>query len=331
MSRESSDGIGGRLAHPESRGTSLELDFVVIGAAKSGTTSLFEYLRTHPALYLPPGKEHAFFSVDQNFVLGWSNYAQRIFAAARPDQLLGKVEPSYMVHSTKVAQRLAGEFPDVKLIAILRDPIQRAISHYRMNERRGHESRALEQAFEEELDAGPATGYVAGGEYGRMIAEFLRFFERSQLLILSSANLRDAPATVLAEIWRFLGVPSHHPANLSRAYQPASGISPVGSERLRRVEVAVRRRASLRAIWHTIPVRTRNSIATRVWERSYRLDQRVVPQARVTPPPPADEVVKESLLTRLREHYVADQELLRSVVGDLPGGIRVSKGEPGEC
>ena len=331
MSRESSDGIGGRLAHPESRGTSLELDFVVIGAAKSGTTSAVRVPAHPPGAVSPARKGARLLQRRPELRPRLEQLCPTHLCGGSPDQLLGKVEPSYMVHSTKVAQRLAGEFPDVKLIAILRDPIQRAISHYRMNERRGHESRALEQAFEEELDAGPATGYVAGGEYGRMIAEFLRFFERSQLLILSSANLRDAPATVLAEIWRFLGVPSHHPANLSRAYQPASGISPVGSERLRRVEVAVRRRASLRAIWHTIPVRTRNSIATRVWERSYRLDQRVVPQARVTPPPPADEVVKESLLTRLREHYVADQELLRSVVGDLPGGIRVSKGEPGEC
>src|SRR3954447_7153571 len=83
------------------------LAFVVIGAPKSGTTTLFEHLRGHPQLHLPPGKENPFLSADEAYERGWHEFAARVFDGAQPGQLLGQVEPAYMVDPEPVAVRLA--------------------------------------------------------------------------------------------------------------------------------------------------------------------------------------------------------------------------------
>jgi hypothetical protein len=72
------------------------LDFIVIGAQKASTTTLFEHLRTHPELYLPPGKEQPYFSHDEIHEAGWAQFAASTFAGAPGDVLLGKATPWYM-------------------------------------------------------------------------------------------------------------------------------------------------------------------------------------------------------------------------------------------
>lgn len=122
-----------------------EVDFIVIGAQKAGTTSLFHYLRAHPRIHIPLVKEIGFFSSERKFRKGVAWYLKQ-FADVHPQQIVGDVSPQYMAHPAAPA-RIHGLFPDTRLIAILRNPVDRAHSGYRMAVRRGGEKRTVEQAL----------------------------------------------------------------------------------------------------------------------------------------------------------------------------------------
>src|SRR5712691_8988709 len=106
------------------------LDFVVIGAQKGGTTTLFEHLRGHPELCLPADKEAPFFNRPELYSHGVEHLFSTYFPQPLPtDRLLGTVTPQYMCIAG-CAQRLAVAFPECRLVVILRDPVERAYSHY---------------------------------------------------------------------------------------------------------------------------------------------------------------------------------------------------------
>lgn len=194
------------------------LDFLIIGAQKAGTTSLWQYLRPHPRLYLPSMKEAAFF-----FVSGspdeLAQFSRKLFAEAPADALLGKVTPNYMIGESDidvetVAKRIASTAPDVRLIALLRDPIERAVSNYTMAFRRRQEKRSLDAALSE-LDpeelAGarrrpsPTNSYIVAGEYGRTLEIYRTFFSAEQLLVVFTEDLARDPGVVLDSVLCFLG------------------------------------------------------------------------------------------------------------------------------
>lgn len=178
---------------------SRNLDFLVIGAMKAGTTSLHYYLKEHPALYLPLEKEVPFFAMDALYERGMDWYLAEFFAKAGPGQLLGTVSPPYML-SDQVPERIHRALPAVKLIAILRDPISRAKSQYKMLVRAFGEKRS----FGEAMDAGGQ--YITAGEYGRILESYLRLFPREQILVLFTNDLDTDPGAVLARVYAFLGV-----------------------------------------------------------------------------------------------------------------------------
>ena len=121
------------------------LDFVVIGASKSGTTSLFRYLRTHPAIFIPASKDVPFFSADKWLDRGWAAIRQEEFCGAPADARWGTVTPRYM-EDPRVPKRIQRLMPEIKLVALLRNPIDRALSQFRQQVRRGKESRSFEEA-----------------------------------------------------------------------------------------------------------------------------------------------------------------------------------------
>ena len=133
------------------------LDFIVIGAQRSGTTSLFEYMRGHPELAVPPEKEIPYFTHARHR-LSWEEYIRRLFADADPGKRWGTVTPQYMVGGLTgrdldtmvdrgnpriVPERVRERCPDARLIAILRDPIERARSHHGWASEGGWESSAV--------------------------------------------------------------------------------------------------------------------------------------------------------------------------------------------
>lgn len=317
--------------------TTIRLDFLGIGAPKAGTTSLHEYLRTHPELYLPEAKEQPFFTVDAAYEEGWDAFAAVAFHGAPPGRRYGKITPHYMggpvawrestasadPASVVTARRIAKAFPDVKLIAMLRDPVERAISSYWQTAVLGDDNRSLEDALDEELSADalevararPADGHqhIVAGEYGRVLEAYLRFFSREQLFVGSTAMLDREPMALLGDLWRFLGVDdSHVPPNLGVRYQvrgTGRRISAVGA--LPRV---IKGTPGLRHAWNALPDRARASVRSRSRTVAHRLAQRKpISDARM------DEGPDPAVVMRLRQHYASDVELLETLVGPVPG------------
>ena len=239
------------------------LDFVVIGAQKGGTTALFELLRQHPELCLPADKEAPFFNRPELYSRGVDELFSTYFPQPLPaGRLLGTVTPQYMCIAG-CAGRLAEAFPKCRLIAVLRDPVERAYSHYRMATRRGQETRSFDDAIAAMLASPQAIAeardsvalgetYVAWGEYGRVLADYLDRFERSQLLVVYTSDLERDPAGVLRSIFEFLGVTMVLPDRLDERHH-------VGGSRRRFPNVQRRlRRSPVGWLWKRLPQRTRS-------------------------------------------------------------------------
>jgi hypothetical protein len=205
-------------------------DFLIIGAQKSGTTSLYHYLAQHPDMIAALRKEVHYF--DQYYERGPAWY--RSFFPSRPamarhqresghQALTGEATPYYLFHPG-VPDRVRQILPAIKLIVLLRDPVARAYSHFHHEAARGREALSFADAVEaeerriggecERLLAGTRAqsvqhrhfSYVARGFYADQIENWYRSYDRSHFLFLKSEELYADPAAVLEATRRFLGL-----------------------------------------------------------------------------------------------------------------------------
>lgn len=195
--------------------------FLIIGAQKAGTTSLFRYLARHPQIVAPIAKEIRYFDWYWSRPLDWYWAHFPLQSEMGPAGITGEASPDYLGHPA-AAERLAGVLPQAKLIVLLRDPIGRAVSHYHHALRGGWESRSIEEAFlcdeslqSPELDAlehrGPAAfahNYMARGYYADQLEWWFKRFDRSQFLVLQSETLFSNPNEVYEQALNFLALPS---------------------------------------------------------------------------------------------------------------------------
>ena len=195
-----------------------KLDFVIVGAQKSGTTALAAYLRDHRDIYVFGDSESKrsthFFSDDRNFTSGQPDYAayHRMFTAAQEQQLIGESTPNYM-YWRSAPTRLWQYNADIKIIAVLRNPIERAYSHWNMERSRGAETLPFFEALVCERQrcrvANPKQhlvySYVDRGYYSAQIREIWRLFPRENTLFLKSEVLRNNPSAALGQVCAFLG------------------------------------------------------------------------------------------------------------------------------
>ncbi|MDB6123686.1 MAG: Sulfotransferase [Pedosphaera sp.] len=238
------------------------LDFIIIGAPKCGTTSLHRYLQPHPELYLLPEKEVPFFTNPEYCAKGWDWYLDEFFAQASPKKLWGKATPQYMSR-LETPEKIYAQLPQVKLIALLRNPIDCTYSWYKMMVKRNQEKRTLAEAIDKKLHLGVLEQRqgpdVALGEYSRMLTEYRKFFPRDQLLVLFTEDLKKDPRAVLKRVLRFLEVDENFvPRNLGTHYH-------VGGSRRRIAldEHALAKHPLFRKIIDHIPVRYRNVVERR--------------------------------------------------------------------
>ncbi|MTI38088.1 sulfotransferase family protein, partial [Fulvivirga lutimaris] len=205
---------------------SRKLDFICIGATKAGTTSLFYYLTEHDDVYLPSRKEVFFF--DLNEEKSWDTFYEENFLNATEDQLIGKFAPRYS-RDPAIGDLLNNHNPELKIIYLVRNPVYRAFSHYRMLYRLGREHRnfsdliidQLEEANIEKCRKSNMSGefsLLTQGEYGRITELLLRNFNRDQLLILPSDQLESEPELALKKIYDFLNISVIYPANINKKY-----------------------------------------------------------------------------------------------------------------
>ena len=181
-------------------------DFLVIGAAKSGTTTLYHYLRRHPGIFMSPVKEPCFFDPEVGGPRGVAWY-RSLFAEARADQLCGEASTNYTrwPQVPGVAERIAALLPRVKLVYLMRHPVERAYAHYvHRYTKEVYPGRPFSQSFEEFVESDPMC--VDGSDYMLQIEQYLRHFPRESFCFLLLEELRADPASALRKIHRFLGV-----------------------------------------------------------------------------------------------------------------------------
>ena len=176
-------------------------DFLIIGAMKSGSTTLFNYLRQHPRIFLPEYKEPEFFVAEKNWHKGVDWY-RRLFAGAGGAVAVGEASTSYAkcTEFEGVPARVHAVIPDVRLVYVLRDPVQRMVSMYRHMVITGGEQRALAEALLED------DKYMGASSYFRNLSGYLELFDRSQMLVLLSEDLAQDHVAVVERTLDFLGL-----------------------------------------------------------------------------------------------------------------------------
>lgn len=210
-------------------------DFMVIGTQKGGTSSLLSYLLAHPNVGRHTRKEIHFF--DREYARGPAWYRGHFplraglrarAALVRGPVMCGESSPSYLAHPGAPA-RAAALVPGARLVALLRNPIDRAHSHVRHQMRRGKESRSIEEALAAELDApdpgrlwgegaveGPWLSYLNRGKYIDQLLNWEAHFPREQILVVASEDLFQEPRQVYARVLRHLGLPEWEPREFEK-------------------------------------------------------------------------------------------------------------------
>ena len=281
----------------EQRTQFRNLDFIVIGALKGGTTSLFHYLRHHPDIFIPPEKELPFFSNEKRFSSGWDQFYSEFLAKASPDSLLGKVTPQYMERpASHVPERMFYLMPQVKLIALLRNPIERAYSHFRMEKRFHRENRSFEEAVSSLIQNVRPKIYFTASQYGTMLSNYLKYFSRRQVLIHFTEEFETMPETVLDSIYTFLGLETgFRPPNFGKRYHVG------GRQRFPFLTPLVKQIYPLKWLYRTLPLGKRRVI----WGW-FTNEGNVVREVA-----PAMDV---SIRSRLMEFYSSDVAQLESIL-----------------
>lgn len=234
-------------------------NYLILGAQKAGTTSLHRYLELHPAVLPPHVKEVHFFDVQwsrgrrfyrSNFPSVLHHAARRLRRGQRT--ITGEASPYYLAHP-QVPARVRETLPRVPMIVILRDPVERAHSHYLHNRRLGAEDCAT---FEEAIEREPQRlegelermraddryesfahrhhSYLQRGRYAAQLRDWFAVFPREQFLILENNELAQDPQGAYQRTLDFLGIPQWRPAEFAH-HNAADGATPLDPALRRRL------------------------------------------------------------------------------------------------
>lgn len=211
--------------------------FIVIGASKCGTTSLYKYLGQHSQVLPPINKEIDFFNFNYEQGKDWY-FAHFLVLPQEQGFITGEASPSYFSYPN-VDRRIRELIPQIKLIVLLRNPVERVISHYHHCIREGAERDSLESALNSELKiikkATPSQlsyfeGYLGIGLYVYKLRRWLSLFPPEQFLIIRSEDLYENPPEIMAQTYDFLNI-THQ--NMQNYEQYNSGSYKLKEESLR--------------------------------------------------------------------------------------------------
>jgi hypothetical protein len=263
--------------------------FLLIGAMKSGTTTLQQYLVRHPQVFMCSPKEPNFFNDHWHRGVDWY---ERLFARAGDAVARGEASVRYtnFPSGPECPARIASVLPGVRLLFLARDPVERIRSHYL------HEVAALRERrpFAEAVAENPI--YLDYSRYAMQLQRYLDHLPREQLLVLRAEDLFRAPLEVLGEVYRFLGVdPSWRPSGPTRR----------DNETARRFQLPVFVRRGIKlaiqaGVYRHVPQRAKEMVWTATVWRS-----RPVPQVQVPP----------ALAARIRAELGDDLRRLDAIAG----------------
>jgi hypothetical protein len=195
-------------------------DFLIIGAMRSGTTSLAHYLSAHPEVFIAPQKEVHYFDV--NYEKGEDWYRQQ-FSQASAGQVIGEASPTYM-YDPEVSARMFSLLPEARLIAILRNPVDRAYSHYWHNRALGRETLEFAEAVVAESERLYTStdvrtlyrySYLERGHYLPQLLRICNYYPRAALQVILFEDLSRNPVEIFHSVCRFLKVDEQFtPSNL---------------------------------------------------------------------------------------------------------------------
>lgn len=207
--------------------------FIIIGAQRCGTTSLYDYLSHHPQIIPSPVKELFYFDDYYTRPIEWyksffptQKQREKLERDLVANVITGEASPSYFFNPYS-AKRIKETLPDVKLILVLRDPIERAYSHYNHIRRLNREPLSFEEAIEKEeqritpdieklakdefykADQRRDYSYLTRGYYAKQLKEWFKHFPKEQLLIVQSEEFYRETPKVYNEIVEYLGLNSY--------------------------------------------------------------------------------------------------------------------------
>ncbi len=225
-------------------------DFVILGGQRCGTSSMYKYLGRHPQIAPSLRKETEYFTIDYDKGEAWYRAHFPLRARAKAASMRGKrlvtfeATPDYLF-DPRAPQRLADLLPNAKLIVMLRNPVERAFSHYRHNVRLGIEDLSFRDAIaaEDERIAPDIVAmhddpfdrvlsyrrysYVARGHYAHQIARWFELFDREQFLFLDAESFFEHPEHALHSLERFVGVSVWSPPDfVNYSYSGNAAVNP---------------------------------------------------------------------------------------------------------
>lgn len=193
-------------------------DFIIIGTQKGGTSSLFYYLNQHPAIQMSTPKEVHYYDINYKKGIEW--YKSH-FPFKWSTKLAGEASPYYIFHP-HAPKRLKKDLPNAKIIMLLRDPAERAFSHYKMNKKNGTEALSFEEAIDKENERlendlkklgenefynaqnHRIFSYASRGQYDEQLQNWLQYFALNQMLIIKSEDFFENPEKVVKQVLEFL-------------------------------------------------------------------------------------------------------------------------------
>ncbi len=286
-------------------------DFLLIGAAKSGTTALFYYLGQHPDVFACPVREPNFFALEGH-VLNFAGPGDRgtvgknsvtdleiyggLFADAEANRLAGEVSPLYLYHEHAPA-RIKQHLPDAKLIVVLRNPVDRAYASFLHLRRDGREPcTRFEDAITRETTRIQSNWehlwhYYEMGRYATQLERYFALFDRSQIKLIRYEAFKRSPAEVVRECFDFLGV--------DNGFEPSFARRPnrSGEPRSRMVQWVIGGRGRLK---HTLAQILPESLKGRIVHRIQQINLKQ---------PAMEAEVRQMLQDRYREEIEKLQEL----------------------
>lgn len=213
-------------------------NFLVIGAAKSGTTALYEYLKPHPQIFMSEIKEPHFFAmqgqevvfhgpkdqeyVDQEFVNTQEAY-EALFADVVDEVAIGEASAFYLYYAERTAPRIRAAVPDAKLIVLLRNPTKRAYSSYTHMMRDVRETMSFEDALKQEetrIQAGwfPIWHYVNAGFYYENLKRFFDLFPQEQIRVYLQDDFKKDSSAIVRDVYEYLGVDPDFQAEMGQSH-----------------------------------------------------------------------------------------------------------------
>ncbi len=285
-----------------------KIDFLIIGAQKSGTTSLHDYLGQHPAIFMPERKDIPFF-VDAGDGEVREQDLSHFYRVRNGGRLLGG-SFAHLLYYPESPGRIRGYRPDMRMIAILRNPIDRAYSAYWFARREGYET---EQTFERalELEATRSRGsqrhqneltYLIHGDYQAQLIRYFDLFDRSQLYICLFEDLVATSDRLVGELLSWLGVEASDRPVASGRTANAAGMP---RSRLLQQSLIVPPEPVSRLYRRIVPRKLRYCVDRQVIAPLRRLNMRPFQY------PPMQAATRQ----RLRDHFGPRNERLASLIG----------------